>query len=234
MSRYVNLFPHSSGRCAFFCDGGWLGSNLFLLYMWQIYSFYPMNRYCNRKRYPWNGLHFFLWVLLHLGFSKRFRAVWVERWEMLECEKDIVFYYFFLFLCSLSKGSNQFISNIPEGRSWEEKPRSRRNAEQAGSFCVSVADQGNLHNMQTRYEKGLGPWLVGFYNWDNTTQLFRDYNKPLSGSLLKNQESKRVFFVAQMEITPPSQCENWAKNLPRLTCTTSERYHPKVLLIVCR
>ena len=164
MSRYVNLFLHSSGCCAFFfCDGGGLVQTCSSCICGISIASTPWTTTVIANAIHGTVCIFFLGFAAFGLFKKRFRAVWVERWEMLDCEKDMVFYYFFLFLCSLSKGSNQFISNIPEGRSWEEKPRSRRNAEQAGSFCVSVADQGNLHNMQTRYEKGLGPWLVGFY-----------------------------------------------------------------------
>ena len=72
-----------------------------------------MNHYCNR-----NQRSIFLGFAAFGLFKKSFRAVWVERWEMLDCEKDVVFYSFFLFLGSLSKGtSNQFISDILEGRS---------------------------------------------------------------------------------------------------------------------
>ena len=52
--------------------------------------------------------------------------------------------------------------------------------------------------------KKKGPWLVGLCRGWNPTQLHRDVNKPLQGSLLTNQdsmESRRAFFVAQVFMT---------------------------------
>ena len=56
--------------------------------------------------------------------------------------------------------------------------------------------------MQTQMSNEKNPGCL-VYIGDYTTQLYRDYNKPLSGPLLNNQhfmESKgpRVFFVAQI------------------------------------
>ena len=57
-------------------------------------------------------------------------------------------------------------------------------------------------NLEWRCEpRKKGPWLVGLYRGWNTTQLYRDYNRPLSGSQLTNQYNgkySRVFFRAHV------------------------------------
>ncbi len=54
-----------------------------------------------------------------------------------------------------------------------------------GAFSRAFPVVKSLHCNMSHEKKG--PWLVGLYRGLCYTQLYRDYNRPLQGSLLNNQ-----------------------------------------------